>query len=136
MIYMYIIFFFFKQKTAYELRISDWSSDVCSSDLTVCPSFRRRLPAHCSDRTGRERPVPSPLRPSRTVAAKSQTDKRHAPRSGTGYSLGILSSLADFHVPEWRIGRGAPKARRVGPGPPFRRPIPPPSASPPPALPQ
>src|SRR3546814_4512487 len=27
------VFFFFKQKTAYELRISDWSSDVCSSDL-------------------------------------------------------------------------------------------------------
>src|SRR3546814_8998772 len=30
-----IVFFFFKQKTAYEMRISDWSSDVCSSDLTV-----------------------------------------------------------------------------------------------------
>src|SRR3546814_6509422 len=30
---MYFIFFFFKQKTAYEMRISDWSSDVCSSDL-------------------------------------------------------------------------------------------------------
>src|SRR3546814_3886378 len=29
-------FFFFKQKTAYEMRISDWSSDVCSSDL--CPA--------------------------------------------------------------------------------------------------
>src|SRR3546814_1839732 len=29
------IFFFFKQKTAYEMRISDWSSDVCSSDLVV-----------------------------------------------------------------------------------------------------
>src|SRR3546814_15875974 len=28
-------FFFFKQKTAYEMRISDWSSDVCSSDLEV-----------------------------------------------------------------------------------------------------
>src|SRR3546814_5031777 len=28
-------FFFFKQKTAYEMRISDWSSDVCSSDLRV-----------------------------------------------------------------------------------------------------
>src|SRR3546814_1254010 len=27
--------FFFKQKTAYEMRISDWSSDVCSSDLTM-----------------------------------------------------------------------------------------------------
>src|SRR3546814_3263788 len=30
------LFFFFKQKTAYELRISDWSSDVCSSDLPPC----------------------------------------------------------------------------------------------------
>src|SRR3546814_3978839 len=29
------IFFFFKQKTAYEMRISDWSSDVCSSDLQL-----------------------------------------------------------------------------------------------------
>src|SRR3546814_3297399 len=29
------VFFFFKQKTAYELRISDWSSDVCSSDLFI-----------------------------------------------------------------------------------------------------
>src|SRR3546814_10242405 len=28
-----LFFFFFKQKTAYEMRISDWSSDVCSSDL-------------------------------------------------------------------------------------------------------
>src|SRR3546814_9939223 len=30
---MLFFFFFFKQKTAYEMRISDWSSDVCSSDL-------------------------------------------------------------------------------------------------------
>src|SRR3546814_2394209 len=30
-----IVFFVFKQKTAYELRISDWSSDVCSSDLLL-----------------------------------------------------------------------------------------------------
>src|SRR3546814_3466694 len=32
---IHIWFFFFKQKTAYEMRISDWSSDVCSSDLPV-----------------------------------------------------------------------------------------------------
>src|SRR3546814_7301761 len=32
------IFFFFKQKTAYEMRISDWSSDVCSSDLVAVNS--------------------------------------------------------------------------------------------------
>src|SRR3546814_6870779 len=31
--YCFVLFVFFKQKTAYELRISDWSSDVCSSDL-------------------------------------------------------------------------------------------------------
>src|SRR3546814_1310625 len=30
---LFLFFFFFKQKTAYEMRISDWSSDVCSSDL-------------------------------------------------------------------------------------------------------
>src|SRR3546814_10305335 len=36
--FMFMLFFFFKQKTAYEMRISDWSSDVCSSDL---PPHRR-----------------------------------------------------------------------------------------------
>src|SRR3546814_5735816 len=32
---VFVFFFFFKQKTAYEMRISDWSSDVCSSDLAL-----------------------------------------------------------------------------------------------------
>src|SRR3546814_8732350 len=35
--------FFFKQKTAYEMRISDWSSDVCSSDLLAAYASNRRL---------------------------------------------------------------------------------------------
>src|SRR3546814_19441159 len=35
-------FFFFKQKTAYEMRISDWSSDVCSSDLPARAPIRHR----------------------------------------------------------------------------------------------
>src|SRR3546814_20544774 len=39
-----IVFFFFKQKTAYELRISDGSSDVCSSDLFVAGQPRRPAP--------------------------------------------------------------------------------------------
>src|SRR3546814_6372784 len=34
-LYFSLFFFFFKQKTAYEMRISDWSSDVCSSDLKL-----------------------------------------------------------------------------------------------------
>src|SRR3546814_10163317 len=37
-------FFFFKQKTSYEMRISDWSSDVCSSDLTGTPLVRFERP--------------------------------------------------------------------------------------------
>src|SRR3546814_20754448 len=50
---MYSFFFFFKQQTAYDMRISDWSSDVCSSDLQrrgrqlgtgPCPRLARALP--------------------------------------------------------------------------------------------
>src|SRR3546814_10071803 len=39
------VVFFFKQKTAYEMRISDWSSDVCSSDLAGCNMQQRGLAA-------------------------------------------------------------------------------------------
>src|SRR3546814_7810067 len=39
--------FFFKQKTAYEMRISDWSSDVCSSDLLTAANLCNRAP--CRD---------------------------------------------------------------------------------------
>src|SRR3546814_3326779 len=42
-----VICFFFKQKTAYEMRISDWSSDVCSSDL---PDRMAEEIAHCPPR--------------------------------------------------------------------------------------
>src|SRR5213596_730376 len=51
-------FFFFKQKTAYEIRPCDWSSDVCSSDLTVGCGIRSRRsisPTDCWDRTRRLR---------------------------------------------------------------------------------
>src|SRR3546814_1632394 len=49
---MVVFIFFFKQKTAYEMRISDWSSDVCSSDL---PRARHR-----AQRIDRERAAPRP----------------------------------------------------------------------------
>src|SRR3546814_1941021 len=42
---MICFFFFVKQKTAYEMRISDWSSDVCSSDLARAPGTRRTSPS-------------------------------------------------------------------------------------------
>src|SRR3546814_4120805 len=41
-----MFFFFFKQKTAYELRISDWSSDVCSSDLRRARRIRAMHARH------------------------------------------------------------------------------------------
>src|SRR3546814_7642096 len=47
---MICVFFFFKQKTAYEMRISDWSSDVCSSDLQAAAEGRRIDLAKCSER--------------------------------------------------------------------------------------
>src|SRR3546814_1530461 len=46
-------FFFFKQKTAYEMRISDWSSDVCSSDLRRQSGTRR-----AASRDGRRHRAP------------------------------------------------------------------------------
>src|SRR3546814_3150700 len=50
--YLYILFFFFKQKTAYEMRISDWSSDVCSSDLVVHREVKFELLARHFDVEG------------------------------------------------------------------------------------
>src|SRR3546814_4910759 len=47
---MVILFFFFKQKTAYEMRISDWSSDVCSSDLDKKEKVGRMLLMHANSR--------------------------------------------------------------------------------------
>src|SRR3546814_8311318 len=43
-------FVFFKQKTAYEMRISDWSSDVCSSDLSSISQFESTLMTSVSSR--------------------------------------------------------------------------------------
>src|SRR3546814_4174521 len=56
MLHLDFFFFFFKQKTAYEMRISDWSSDVCSSDLGAHLCLRRtavnalKLTEHAGER--------------------------------------------------------------------------------------
>src|SRR3546814_2905004 len=55
--FLSVYFFFFKQKTAYEMRISDWSSDVCSSDLgerrLVCTELRVELTGDRGERSER-----------------------------------------------------------------------------------
>src|SRR3546814_2432161 len=50
LLFVLFFLFFFKQKTAYEMRISDWSSDVCSSDLIAPHLVAHRLDQHCNTR--------------------------------------------------------------------------------------
>src|SRR3546814_20106394 len=82
----------FKQKTAYEMRISDWSSDVCSSDLVGagqaevggCPQIAGAIMQQCADRVagqrrGHRRVVLDPLQRS-VAGAISQ----HAAPDGSG----------------------------------------------------
>src|SRR3546814_9501017 len=50
MFLLFLSLFFFKQKTAYEMRISDWSSDVCSSDLVKTLTSETSPPRSALDR--------------------------------------------------------------------------------------
>src|SRR3546814_3578305 len=59
----YSLFFFFKQKTAYEMRISDWSSDVCSSDLRPQEPQSTRPLQHRDERTIRHPSILAPTNP-------------------------------------------------------------------------
>src|SRR3546814_762379 len=76
--------FFFRQKTAYEMRISDWSSDVCSSDLLRIGSGRRRYRIHTgpTPRWRRSRPSgssSSPLLPGEPSRNRKAVPRRHRP---------------------------------------------------------
>src|SRR3546814_1402604 len=82
--YFLIILFFFKQKTAYEMRISDWSSDVCSSDLLISP---RRQGGAPRGRFASNQPRASgpPLRCGLRFAARAAVPSVR-PSSGNGRS--------------------------------------------------
>ena len=61
--YLIFIVFFFKQKTAYEIKECDWSSDVCSSDLQKMPEEADRLHKLLVDwrkRVGAQMPTKNP----------------------------------------------------------------------------
>src|SRR3546814_8549042 len=75
--FVLIYFFFFKQKTAYEMRISDWSSDVCSSDL---------IPDHGERRAGRDPCGPHPCAAGRGRAHRGgrRRDRRGGRKRGGG----------------------------------------------------
>src|SRR3546814_15927542 len=90
--------FFFKQKSAYELRISDWSSDVCSSDLVTRMTFFWSTPSsellvHGLTPGGsfdpllvswvRSAPLPHPA-PAATAIAADQIRSGHSPAACAG----------------------------------------------------
>src|SRR3546814_3393090 len=81
-----LIIFFFKQKTAYEMRISDWSSDVCSSDLVADHRHDKRLGAAAIGRT----------------AAAGEADHRR---------IGVIIGNGDAVRIEKQIGRASCRER-------------------------
>src|SRR3546814_3858292 len=82
-------FFFFKQKTAYEMRISDWSSDVCSSDL--------KNEAHSVV--------------VRSTVAPRTTEERVAPKLEAIVGREIGNGLGLCFNPEFQIGRASCRER-------------------------
>src|SRR3546814_2950249 len=99
---MYLVFFF-KQKTAYEMRISDWSSDVCSSDLM---SRRITLPIHIDGKgpfnfvvdTGSERTVISPELASKLALAPDDPVRIN--------SIAGITQVNTVTIPRLSYGRG------------------------------
>src|SRR3546814_4601115 len=76
----YVFVFFFKQKTAYEMRISDWSSDVCSSDLGHDEAQQQ----HEDERDGRggNPPRGGGLRVERVEAQRAPDEQQHEEHDG------------------------------------------------------
>src|SRR3546814_1046771 len=95
------VFFFFKQKTAYEMRISDWSSDVCSSDLASAKACLPQNSQNAEDRMV----VPDFRPPSAQARFIPQRTK------ASGAACGGMSSSAPHHD---KIGRASCR-ERVGP---------------------
>src|SRR3546814_1931430 len=90
MIIVNYVLFFFKQKTAYERRISDWSSDVCSSDLQKqCQNHYRKLSLLIY-----------------SVSARSTNCRIASALDNTGRRLVRQSSILASHSGEARIWNG------------------------------
>src|SRR3546814_13362772 len=97
-------FLFFKQKTAYEMRISDWSSDVCSSDLSL--SILHRVGTTMEEREAYLRAAPwkdnenEPTLPGERMAELAASEQFILPVCANGY--GKISSAYEYR----RTGRG------------------------------
>src|SRR3546814_17878820 len=106
-VYLLCFCFFFKQKTAYEMRISDWSSDVCSSDLLEEAAAQRRVHALVRQR------APAVA----DVVVVPHRQRRH-PRHHPGHlRLAVeLEVAAEQLAPHRRLDRGEVGPDVAGPG--------------------
>src|SRR3546814_17795555 len=93
----FMIFFFFKQKTAYEMRISDWSSDLCSSDLAPHLGHDGLARQHGGGEARVER-----VDPGRIMVAQPFHDRAR------GDAVGAQA------MQDRAIEAGAPRHRRIG----------------------
>src|SRR3546814_16674985 len=131
------LFFFFKQKTAYEMRISDWSSDVCSSDLNDMVHLAQIQ--HFALRLSRPRTSPSikdigQVGPkwagsTRALARRRRRNTRRKMGQGIGMFLqailhtaqprrGEAATICDSHTARWadtHDGTARPATARLGP---------------------
>src|SRR3546814_14470342 len=107
---VYCVVFFFKQKTAYEMRISDWSADVCSSDLSSRAGDAVREPPEIALRVAS---------PARWTASARRSDEPHrrfrssSPANGTGNPHGSGSPHLGIRLvrPPGEIGRASCRER-------------------------
>src|SRR3546814_11092160 len=93
------VIFCFKQKTAYEIRISDWSSDVCSSDLIP------ELSTSCKGSLAQA----APQAPHWTAHARAETRRTLEPRSRASFSSGPRR-----RPKSWSCSASRSEERRVG----------------------
>src|SRR3546814_17471260 len=100
-----VCFFFFKQKTAYEMRISDWSSDVCSSDLWS--RLTRRTTSRQVTCSALRRPVNAVKSISATSASETQRPSDSS-QIAWGYLIGDQASSSMLAI---EIGRASCRER-------------------------
>src|SRR3546814_18686448 len=128
----YSLFFFFKQKTAYEMRISDWSSDVCSSDLDPHLAraergavdrdrFPRRRAVSCAGHPRRRseaseaggRPAVLGADPGRRRVVRGQLS---VDRAGAARWARLLARASGLGIPRPRPRPADPAVRGAGSG--------------------
>src|SRR3546814_15037184 len=106
-------FFFFKQKTAYEMRISDWSSDVCSSDLLRIALFTGNY-NYVRDGANQALNRLVGFLLDQGVAVRIYSPTIDVPAFEP---VGDLVGIPSFPLPgrgEYRVGMGRSEERRVG----------------------